>query len=526
MRWLYQDSAEPPYIPPVALDWDCLLGDMVQKPYPKRQVQADAHPRKPPPGIYTIFDAFELTAWETPSSSMMAASMAASSGNGKGGKGGGNGDTGKGKGGSKSKKYGDYGWVIGDKYPPPISEYPWGDSGTPPTEQTVYMVDGMKVPRLARGAPLALPLQGRREPLFFGETRMRLDWETPLSIEVRHRHTLRVDEQFEADVPRLEEITLDKWYVPFTQWMLPLPWRLPPLESFQNLETDEAPQVDKYDTPLTRVLPWRPKMPVSVMPCKFEGDNPLAETVTLDKWYSPLQVPMRLPPWIRLRLGELNLEPIPDDPEVLLQLLLWRNPDRLPVRPVLRLVPEMSFFPGDTEKGEQPHVDKYDSPLTTLLPWRPKMPISLFPFREEGEPPQGETITLDKWYTPLAYPSQKLANVSQYAVTSERQPFQALPWVYTDETVESSKWYTALSHPVWPPPILTLMLGVLGEEPIPDIPGLPIDYWLTLLQQPLNQLPVLPVLYQPLQYLYDQPYIREVPWPRRRPDKRHYRRRS
>ena len=519
MRWLYQSVNEPPYVPLSAEDGTVLLSmqplSVPVRPLPPTEI--DLATQDPLPCMFSIYDAFELSAFEASTSMNFSAAAARSAASTKAnGKGSGNSGGGAGKGGGKGenpKKFGDGGWIIGMPRPIPISEFPWGGSGETPPEQNVILIAAMSCPRFARGFRLALPLQGRREPLFFGEQRMRLDWETPLSHEFRTRHRLRLDEQVESDVARFEDVTVDKWYTPFTQQRLATNWRQPPMESFQNLTTTEEPRVDKWDTPLTRLKPWRPKMPVSVMPVYAYGEVPQAETITLDKWYTQLSDPIFVPPRIILDLEAFTLPSATADPEDTIQLMYWRPEHRLPIWPrTYQLTPPMETFPGHTDREETPTVDKYESPLTRLLPWRIKTPIAAFPFRKEAEEILSENVTLDKWYTPLQEPTLPAAEVVRgYQVAPE-------VWVTVDEAITVDKWYQALSRPVWPPLILTLMMGSMDTEPIEDISGLPIDYWLTLLQQPLNQPPVLPILYDPLQILYDQPYIREVPWPRRRKD--------
>jgi hypothetical protein len=471
------------------------------------------------PSIYAVFDAFELASWEGSSSTKtsnnirVSSSRSASRGGGSTKKDGG--------GGGKGKK-----WrsaladgILGMEYPGPIGEYPFGPSGEPPAEQSVILPDKLSQPVTPR--PLRYqPVHEMREPLYFGPTRRDIPWEPSLSYETRSFHQLRIDTQFEADVPRTEEITLDKWYTPFSR---PGVYRLlPPLnmEVFPGHTTrTETPQVDKWDSPLTTLLPWRPKLPVGVMPVLRKGQPPLGENVTLDKWWTPLSDPVRTPPWLTLAMGVLFPVPLLDDPEVALARLQFRHPHRLPAWPrTYQVLPEMETFPGHTTREEAPQVDKWDSPLTRLTPWRPKMPVSVMPYHYEGPEPEGENITLDKWYTALSVPAELLV---PYAL----QQFEADLWVATAESVTVDKYHEALSLPVPPSVVLQLPLGVMPEEPLPDEPGVTYSYWFAAPQQPLAPVPVLPVLYQPLQRLEREERAREVPWPRRRIDSPRWRRR-
>jgi hypothetical protein len=509
-----------------------LLWAGMQDPYQVHRGRASETVQLPPvethpPYAYSAFDAFELSSWDTSPSVEGAGPQlrAAAQGN----QGQGKDKPSKPKPGKKFQP--GKVWILGMEYPVPMSSPAMGPGGLPPVfgPESVFQ-SNMYWQDFHRDRPVIQPFEGDREPLFFGEQRMRVDWEAPLSIETRFRTPTLSDYQIEADIVRTEEITLDKWYMPLGYEFRTIPLTYPAMEVFVNLVTTEEPHVDGWGSPLTRPDPWRPKEPIQYWPFSTEDVIPAGEEIEMSKWYTRLSHPVWSLHQLRLPSGVLSEEPIPDE-----ALLPTRIPWYVPMshefnRRTMRVTPPI----GVLERGDDPEeatIDKWGTRLSepvrvhnfaalqnpfkarwgavipkeniTIDKWQSmpqplpivrQLPIALFPFREEGSPPQTEEITLDKWYQRM----QDLTRFYRNAVTGPEGQDISL-------TVLTAPW---------------IPLSTGSPEPIPDTPGVTYNYWLTAMSIPRMEGPLLPILYYPLQKFEFITLVPECDRPRRRPDRR------
>jgi len=517
MRWLYQESSEPPEasIPiPVDPGEDISWSDTMDDPYRWRELRgptgAKEQDRKlrtplpdfetPVPSLFTLFDAFELNSWDS-TQTMSAASndsiRVAAAGNGKGGgdkgKGGGPGkDTGK----HKIERYGHFAWPLGMSMPYTMGGGPpLGGDGTPPVIipdqfSVMYWQDFFR-----KRAPI---LAFERELIDTLPERLRIDWETPFQHDLSRRRIVISDYNVESDLPR-DETVGTQWDVPFSRPVWP-PGRVAVfIDSFVNLVTDEEIFLDKWDSPLMRALPPRPRQPLHPWPFRSVEDEPLEEVITLDKWYTRLSHPVWPPPPLRLRIGELDVMSTPEEDLLPTRIPWWTPLSYNFHRRRFSVVPPIEYFQNLQEEEEvAPFIDKWGARPIDMAPWRPKMPVAMFPFRKEPEDTAPEEITLDKWYSPFSQNFRRLP-------PSPLPRFHVRPIEQDVETITLDKWYSNTGFWGWPHYALRHATGAeaqrsdivsntapwipmsrLDPQPVPDIPGVTAEWWFTPLALPVR----------------------------------------
>jgi hypothetical protein len=164
------------------------------------------------------------------------------------------------------------------------------------------------------------------------------------------------------------------WYDMLSQEMRRLRMTvIPPIESFVDEPRDETIFIDKWYTPLGMPLP-RPNLPIALFPFRKEPEEILDENITIDKWYTQLPYEFR------------------------------------------RIV----------------------------------LPTALVPFAERGDEPRQETITLDKWWTPL---SVEFRRFLWRWNPMERPGLLPIP---DDPGFPPPKWDVPFGKPVLPKPFLLI----------------------------------------------------------------------
>lgn len=245
---------------------------------------------------------------------------------------------------------------------------------------------------------------------------------------------------------------------------------IPPIETLGDIPRAEEVLIDKYDRPPDFILRRRP-FPLAdlLLPDQLlQGET---ENVTLDKWYSLLSEPVRRrgftpPPVHELQITEFDesitldkyehvwryefrrgstriaaymqfegagLLPIPDVAIPYEWDAQWRHEFR---RLRLLPLPPLEYF-TDEQRDEVTTPDKYDSPPTPPRR-RPAFPIADLMLPDQLLQGEVETITLDKWYTPLSY------NLFRQRLREFRNEF--FQDLAADETITLDKWYTLLTQ--------------------------------------------------------------------------------
>jgi hypothetical protein len=447
-----------------------------------------------------------------------------------GGGGGGKKDKGK----DKIRKYGQFAWPLGLSVPQGAGgSPPWGAGGTPAGEKVTYFGE-MPYYNFHRKRIPPQPFEYHREPLYFGPQRMGVDWESPFSLP-RARIRQPVIQPFVIQRDEEERVEAPSWNV---VGQLPMRAKHGNFSHFIGFFPEvftELVTVDKWDNPLMRILPVIPRTPLSPWPFAPTDSPPIGEDITLDKWYQRLSEPVLSPHVLRLPQGILDPYPRPED-DLLPTRIPWWTPLSLPIFLVPHPVPgpyeslqrdaytetlKVAAFesplsmpvwpllrppPGDfsdvsgLSKDETPFVFRSAYSTTMALPpWRPKMPIALFPFRVEVESEDPEPITLDKWYSStMAYPA---LHTALRAVTGPEG---------------QTKWWTVVTAP-W------IEFGRVDPLPIPDIPGVTYAYWFTSMSLPRELFTAIKEndpnhlrLYYPLQVFPIFPVIEPCESPRRR----------
>lgn len=449
------------------------------------------------PSNFTVFDAFELNAWDsaqsTASESNNKVRVQAAPAN--------PGETktkGKGGGASKGKlkKYGQRAWVLGMQMPY-TGEMgpPGGPDGLPPDFTGRQQFSEMWNQDFHRDRPLQLPMD--KELLDQRPGRMRIDWETPFQHNM-HRRRIPMQDYIVSRVEfGDEQITMDKWFRQLDEPVRTIPTIINVPESVNIQDLDETILIDKYESkhdvmrliqhPVFVMPPW----PFSAPP----GD--VVEEITLDKWYTRLSEPTRLIPWRQPLIGILDPEPLPDEP-LLPTRIPWDVPLGYEFNTLRIQIPPLSVFVDDTGEEEvAPFIDKWGVKPIELIPRPPKMPIALFPFRLERENPEPENVTLDKWYTPLTHNFHKRV--------PQTPRMDVLVPSGDDEVITLDKWYSNTGFWSWPFYALRATTGAEGQsidqtvntapwiplhsmdpEPILNIPGVTYEYWFTGLELPVQ----------------------------------------
>jgi hypothetical protein len=444
------------------------------------------------PSLFTVFDAFELTAWDS-SQTIAAASNEAQRVNQGQGQGKGNGPNPERK---NIRHYGQYAWIPGLAEPwGPGQSPPWGPSGTPPGPRIDHFSSIWNQSFHQNRLPI-LSLEEVRPTMFLPE-RMKVDWEPPFSRPVFKRPPKPIEQLFFLD-DQEEDVISSAWDVPFS---LPVPGAFLTIDvdaHFVNLTTDEdATLIDKWDNPLMRLLPVVPKLAISPWPFAPTDQPPILDDLGIDHWWTALSHPIWPGHALRLDIGILNPEPVPDE-ELLPTRIPWDTPISYPVWPVRGVPLDSRENWTNLQTEEVILITSYETVLTNEVPWRPKMPIALFPFRLVVEEEAPEDITLDKWYSPFSQNFLKLppSPLPQLSVIGQPEIVDTITldmWYgsgaypdYTDRALRAvtgpegqSTYWTIITAP-W------IQFSNLDPNPIPDIPGVTTSYWFTPLSIPLK----------------------------------------
>lgn len=352
------------------------------------------------------------------------------------------------------------------------------------------------MPRRKRG-PLG-PFECR-EPLFFGETRMSIDWAPPLERALTRRpgrtYTREIFQNLATDEATAEY--LDKWD---SQPMRLMPqWPPEPIARFPfqvqpEEPTEEHITVDKWDSQPGKLPVFPLDDPIARFPFQVQPEEPSHENITLDKWWTPFSVPFRLKHRLRLQGSVLDPYPIPDE-DLLPKRIPWHVPLSEPLpRPRLTINTLQEWINLITD--ETVFIESYYPGLTKEMPWRPEMPVSLMPFIVEPPSSEPENITVDKWWTPLPYNFRRRPD-------APLPPLNSMPESMDAETITIDKWFSMTSQPVITWFARRAVTGPEGQSkhltvitapwirfstmdpfPIPDIPGVTYSYWFVPLDIP------------------------------------------
>jgi len=294
-----------------------------------------------------------------------------------------------------------------------------------------------------------------------------------------------------AAVPPAEEITLDKWYHPFSEPVL-VKARASDFPAHTNdtegLTLPEVTSLDKWFTalsepvrtqpaslagllsdtdyvgepsdvePLAEFMGWfrdlaqptYPRiLPISNYPSSFYQDeiselDPTAERLA---WYVDLSTPT-LP---KVRVAEFPAYTIDVDaltqPEVT-SLDRWFSPFSEPVRLQPRSL--AALISGEVQVGEQVDIDPIAEQLGWYrnldLPTLPKPRVAEFPsFIIDGEAlTLPETTTLDRWWQAFSEPVRVKARLHE----ALQRHFVTDTKVILEETITLDKWYVPLGEPI------------------------------------------------------------------------------
>lgn len=158
----------------------------------------------------------------------------------------------------------------------------------------------------------------------------------------------------------------------------------------------------RLSTPLPRVAFRR--QPISD-PLRVSLDP---EGPQLDKWYTQLSVDLRPRVTPLLPVPKMSFEVVPQEPEAA-QLDKWYAPLSAPLfdAPPLDPLPRMSME-RESLDAEEPRLDKWYTLLAVPLAIAPTRPMAAGQASPEPVVDTGETITVDKWFTPLglAFPTR------------------------------------------------------------------------------------------------------------------------
>lgn len=301
-----------------------------------------------------------------------------------------------------------------------------------------------------------------------------------------------------------EEVTPDEYQVPLSQPQFTTPTLLPRMEQAAPLYVmDMAVEVtSERFTPLslpTFLPPSQPPRMEQAAP-EYVMDVDMPEDVFPDKYHTPFPVPtFELPPLLP-PIGVLNPLPHPDEINVANSTPVWDSalsqPIFLPHQHRLRMEP---FQVEDTGLDEDIPLDKYDTPLTRMNPWRPFIETHLIPFEMQPEETDQEEITLDEYDAPLSYEFRRLPPMPL-------PPQETLTPSGDVEEVTLDEWYSPTTHLV----MLTrfflrgptsaseqdvandtntapwIEMHRMDPEPIVDIPGVTMEFWEPPLQQPFH----------------------------------------
>lgn len=211
------------------------------------------------------------------------------------------------------------------------------------------------------------------------------------------------------DIGAAEEpfVVLDRWLTSLSQPILsrslpvavaaqPLAWSTftPPVTL--------AVTVSSWFQPFSQ--PVRIPSRVAMLPPPTGPPNTARETTTLDRWYSPLSLPV---PPRRAQQQQAHTEPVSLSRETT-TVDRWHQPLSLPVRPRLAQQPPALAWSGFTPAAA--------APGNTVADWRASFPDSvprapsgrqLMPAHVEPVSTRPETTTLDRWHQPLSLPTYR-----------------------------------------------------------------------------------------------------------------------
>lgn len=177
-------------------------------------------------------------------------------------------------------------WLYPISTPPLVTDEPEEEISIDKWDNPLMRLAPTVPPARAQPPPLAALDEPIPDPPLLPE---RIPWDTPLSYEFRSpRRTMTPIGVF-VTLDTEEEPFLDKWDPGPTRIV---PWRptMPiALFEFNQEPEDTEPEnitIDKWDPGPVRIVPWRPIMPVSLMPFEQKREDDEPEPITLDKWYS------------------------------------------------------------------------------------------------------------------------------------------------------------------------------------------------------------------------------------------------
>jgi len=274
------------------------------------------------------------------------------------------------------------------------------------------------------------------EPRDEDPTAEQLGWYVTLSEPTLPK--LRVAEfpSFVTDDESLgdgENITLDKWYAPFSEYLHKDARSEAALLSGNNYEGEPAdfePTAEflGWYVPLSQFLYSDKRIDAALYPYFWMDEDALTrpEVTTPDKWWQPLSEFLH-----RVKRSAASLEPA----SVIDSDLLTQPEETL----VSKWVPQTNE-PVRVKKG-----------LLTALQ------EAYFPDTDLADIPPAEEITLDKWYQPHSEPVLVKARASEFPTSTNDTEGLTQP-----EVTSLDKWFVTLSEPIRTQP--TSLAGLLSGE--------------------------------------------------------------
>ncbi len=356
------------------------------------------------------------------------------------------------------------------------------------------------------------PNSDRRDVSETGEAKVPWDRYRSMAVPVFAAHPLaplpRLDTKREEDLA--EQVTIDKWYTALSTPLFAVLRLLPqpPIETKHPEELAEQITLDKWNSPLSEpIFPVDPFVEPEMGFLLMEGD--LSEFVLVASWDTGLSVPTLPPQEPITTQHRMDAEPIPDE-ALLPTRIPWYTPFSLPLpEPTLRPIPQFQYK-REEDLVEGVHLDAFETPLLDLPREAARLPVGVQPLDVGDDTPRDESITLDKWYTRLSVPM-----LPPRAFRELYDPFLLMTGDLT-QVVTVDMWYTALGVPTLPLDEPVTVFNRMDPEPIPDIPGLFLD-WNVALTQPIFVPPPTP-FDQVLQNLQRVEFIAAADGPRFRAD--------
>ncbi len=257
-----------------------------------------------------------------------------------------------------------------------------------------------------------------------------------------------------ADIPPAEEITLDKWYHPFSEPVL------------VKARASEFPTSTNDTEGLTQ-----------------------PEVTSLDKWFSALSEPVRVQPrsLAGLLAGGIFQGDPTDTVEPLPELMGWFKGLDEPVLPITLPIANYpaTFFENEVSELD-PSAERLAWYVDLSTPTLPKVRVAEFPaFVTDGENlTRPETTTLDRWWRELSEPVRTQPISLAALISGEVQVGEPSD---LDPVAEQLAWYRNLDLPTLPKPRVAEFLPFIIDVEALTLPEVTtLDKWWQPASEPVR----------------------------------------